>query len=144
MFKTDADVKVRADRGKCRSLDRTCQIVPSPVSRPAATSRREEKEGGSELNSSHAHHVKKATGALHISRGGLEGPLPPLRGGGWVGVPLQKPPSSALSLPCEIVSISQGRPLLAPEFTTSGQEEAGKGLKIPVCRGSSLHATPFR
>jgi hypothetical protein len=33
---------------------------------------------------------------------------------------------------------------LAPEFTTSGQEEAGKGLKIPVCGGSSLHATPFR
>jgi hypothetical protein len=65
-------------------------------------------------------------------------------GGGWVGAPLQKPPSSALSLPCEIVSISQGRPLLAPEFTTSGQEEAGKGLKISVCGGSSLHATPFR
>jgi hypothetical protein len=61
-----------------------------------------------------------------------------------VGAPLQKPPSSALSLPCEIVSISQGRPLLAPEFTTSGQEEAGKGLKIPVCGGSSLHAIPFR
>jgi hypothetical protein len=61
-----------------------------------------------------------------------------------VGAPLQKPPSSALSLPCEIVSISQGRPLLAPEFTTSGQEEAGKGLTIPVCGGSSLHATPFR
>jgi hypothetical protein len=61
-----------------------------------------------------------------------------------MGVPLQKTPSSALSLPCEIVSISQGRPLLAPEFTTSGQEEAGKGLKIPVCGGSSLHATPFR
>jgi hypothetical protein len=81
----------------------------------------------------HAHQVKKAKGALPISRGGLEGPLP-----------LQKTPSSALSLPCEIVSISQGRPLLAPEFTTSGQEEAGKGLKIPVCGGSSLHATPFR
>jgi hypothetical protein len=61
-----------------------------------------------------------------------------------VGAPLQKTPSSALSLPCEIVSISQGRPLLAPEFTTSGQEKAGKGLKIPVCGGSSLHATPFR
>jgi hypothetical protein len=61
-----------------------------------------------------------------------------------VGAPLQKTPSSALSLPCEIVSISQGRPLLAPEFTTSGQEEAGKGLTIPVCGGSSLHATPFR
>jgi hypothetical protein len=61
-----------------------------------------------------------------------------------VGTPLQKPPSSALSLPCEIVSISQSRPLLASEFTTSGQEEAGKGLKIPVCGGSSLHATPFR
>jgi hypothetical protein len=60
------------------------------------------------------------------------------------GGPLQKPPSSALSLPCEIVSISQGRPLLAPEFTQSGQEEAGKGLKIPVCRGGSLDATPFR
>jgi hypothetical protein len=61
-----------------------------------------------------------------------------------VGALLQKTPSSALSLPCEIVSISQGRPLLAPEFTTSGQEEAGKGLKIPVCGGSSLHAIPFR
>jgi len=61
-----------------------------------------------------------------------------------MGVPLQKTPSSALSLPCEIVSISQGRPLLAPEFTTSGQEEAGKGLKIPVCGGNSLHAAPFR
>jgi hypothetical protein len=81
----------------------------------------------------HAHHLKKAKGALHISRGGLEGLLP-----------LQKTPSSALSLPCEIVSISQGRPLLAPEFTTSGQEEAGKGLTIPVWGGSSLHATPFR
>jgi hypothetical protein len=76
---------------------------------------------------------------------GRPGGTPPLRsGGGWVGVPLQKTPSSALSLPCEIVSISQGRPLLAPKFTTSGQEEAGKGLKIPVCGGSSLHATPFR
>jgi hypothetical protein len=51
-----------------------------------------------------------------------------------VGVPLQKTPSSALSLPCEIPTISQGRPLLALEFTKSGQEEAG----------SSLHATPFR
>jgi hypothetical protein len=61
-----------------------------------------------------------------------------------VGASLQKTPSSALSLPCEIVSISQGRPLLAPEFTESGQEEAGKGLKIPVWGGSSLHATPFR
>jgi hypothetical protein len=61
-----------------------------------------------------------------------------------VGVPLQKTPSSALSLPCEIVSISQGKPLFAPEFTESGQEEAGKGLKIPVCGGSSLHAIPFR
>ena len=61
-----------------------------------------------------------------------------------MGTPLQKPPSSALSLPCEIVSISQGRPLWAPEFTESGQEEAGKGLTIPVCGGSSLHATPFR
>jgi hypothetical protein len=76
---------------------------------------------------------------------GRPGGTPPLRsGGGWVGAPLQKTPSSALSLPCEIVSISQGRPLLAPEFTQSGQEEAGKGLKIPVCGGSSLHATPFR
>jgi hypothetical protein len=56
----------------------------------------------------------------------------------------QKTPSSALSLPCEIVSISQGRPLFAPEFTKSGQEETGKGLKIPSCGGSSLHATPFR
>jgi hypothetical protein len=72
------------------------------------------------------------------------GTPPPRSGGGWVGAPLQKTPSSALSLPCEIVSISQGRPLLAPEFTQSGQEEAGKGLKIPVCGGSSLHATPFR
>jgi hypothetical protein len=61
-----------------------------------------------------------------------------------VGAPLQKTPSSALSLPCEIVSISQDRPLLAPEFTKPGQEEVGKGLKIPVCGGSSLHATPFR
>jgi hypothetical protein len=85
------------------------------------------------MRCAHAHQVKKAKGALHISREGLEGLLP-----------LQKIPSSALSLPCEIVSISQGRPLLAPEFTTSGQEEAGKGLKIPVCGGSSLHATPFR
>jgi hypothetical protein len=76
---------------------------------------------------------------------GRPGGTPPLRsGGGWVGVPLQKTPSFALSLPCEIVSISQGRPLLVPEFTTSGQEEAGKGLKIPVCGGSSLHVTPFR
>jgi hypothetical protein len=59
-----------------------------------------------------------------------EGTPPPLRRGGLEGQkPLQKTPSSALSLPCEIVSISQGRPLLAPEFTTSGQEEAGKGLK---------------
>jgi hypothetical protein len=73
-------------------------------------------------------------------RVGRPGGAPPLRsGGGWVGAPLQKTPSSALSLPCEIVSISQGRPLLAPEFTQSGQEEAGKGLKIPVWRGSSLH-----
>jgi hypothetical protein len=84
----------------------------------------------------------------HVKLSGeWEGPggTPPLRsGGGWVGVPLPKTPSSTLSLPCEIVSISQGRPLLAPEFTTSGQEEAGKGLKIPVCGGSSLHATPFR
>jgi hypothetical protein len=31
---------------------------------------------------------------------------------------------------------------LAPEFTESGQEEAGKGLKIPFCGGSSLPATP--
>jgi hypothetical protein len=72
------------------------------------------------------------------------GTPPPRSGGGWVGAPLQKTPSSALSLPCEIVSISQGRPLLAPEFTKQGQEEAGKGLNIPVCGGSSLHATPFR
>ena len=50
-----------------------------------------------------------------------------------MGTPLQKTPSSALSLP-----------LLAPKFTQSGQEEAGKGLKIPVCGGSFLHATPFR
>jgi hypothetical protein len=50
-----------------------------------------------------------------------------------VGVPLQKPPFSALYLP-----------ILAPEFTESGQEEAGKGLKILFCGGSSLHATPFR
>jgi hypothetical protein len=56
------------------------------------------------------------------------------------GGPLQKTPSSALPLPCEIVSISQGRPLLAPEFTTSGQEEAGKGLKIPFWEG--VPATP--
>jgi hypothetical protein len=76
---------------------------------------------------------------------GRPGGTPPLRSrGGWVGAPLQKTPSSALSLPCEIVSISQGGPLLAPEFTTSGQEEAGKGLKIPSCGGSFLHATPFR
>jgi hypothetical protein len=61
-----------------------------------------------------------------------------------VGVPLQKTPSSALSLPCEIVSISQGKLLFAPEFTKSSQGEAGKGLKIPVCGGSSLHAIPFR
>jgi hypothetical protein len=81
---------------------------------------------------------------LSCERGGLEGPLPCGAGeAGW-GRPLQKTPSSALSLPCEIVSISQGRPLLAPEFTTSGQEEAGKGLKIPSCGGSFLHATPFR
>jgi hypothetical protein len=43
-----------------------------------------------------------------------------------------------------MLAISQGRPILALEFTESGQEEAGKGLKIPVCEGSSLHAIPFR
>jgi hypothetical protein len=80
-------------------------------------------------------------GKTYTCKGGLP---PPLRGEGWVGAPLRKTPSSALYLPCEIVSISQGRPLLAPEFTSSGQEKAGKGLKIPVCGGSSLHATPFR
>jgi hypothetical protein len=50
-----------------------------------------------------------------------------------VGAPLHKTPFSALYLP-----------VLAPEFTESGQEEAGKGLKILFCGGSSLHATPFR
>ena len=48
-------------------------------------------------------------------------------------MPLQKTPSSALYLP-----------ILALEFTEQGQEEAGKGLKIPFCGGSSLHAIPFR
>jgi hypothetical protein len=48
-------------------------------------------------------------------------------------LPLQKTPFSALYLP-----------ILAPEFTESGQEEAGKGLKILFCGGSSLHAIPFR
>ena len=70
----------------------------------------------------HAHQDKKVRGALHISRGGLEGLKP-----------LQKTPFSALYLS-----------ILAPEFTESGQEEAGKGLKILFCGGSSLHATPFR
>jgi hypothetical protein len=35
-----------------------------------------------------------------------------------------------LHLPCEIANISQDRPILASEFTESGQEEAGKGLKF--------------
>ena len=38
---------------------------------------------------------------------------------GW-GCPLPKTPFSALYLP-----------ILAPEFTEQGQEETGKGLKIP-------------
>jgi hypothetical protein len=96
-------------------------------------------------NFSHCRGARMIGQAKAFLRVGRPGGTPPLRsGGGWVGAPLQKTPSSALSLPCEIVSISQGRPLLAPEFTTSGQEEAGKGLKIPVCGGSSLHAPPFR
>jgi hypothetical protein len=70
-------------------------------------------------------------------RVGRPGGTPPLRsGGGWVGAPLQKTPSSALSLPCEIVNISQGRPLLAPEFTKSGQEEEGKGSKFLFVEGT--------
>ena len=79
----------------------------------------------------HAHQVQKAKGTLHISRGGGTPPLP--HGGGWVGVPLYKTPFSALYLPT-----------LAPKFTESGQEEAGKGLKIPFRGGNPLHATPFR
>jgi hypothetical protein len=75
--------------------------------------------------------------------GGLEGPLPCGAGkAGWCTP--QKTPSSAPYLPCEIARIAQDRPILAPEFTESGQEEAGKGLKIPFCGGSALPATPFR
>jgi len=48
-------------------------------------------------------------------------------------VPLQKTPSSALYLP-----------ILAPEFTEQGQEEAGKGLKIPYLWRESLPHHPLQ
>jgi hypothetical protein len=87
------------------------------------------------------HHL---SGGARQCRAPPQGASHPCRQGLCGGGTLRTTLFSAFSLPCEIVSISQGRPLLAPEFTTSGQEEAGKGLKISFCGGSSLHATPFR
>jgi hypothetical protein len=104
----------------------------------------------------HAHQVKKAKGVLHISRGGLEGPLPHkcrllssrcqrlgrgTPGGGWEGV-LPSPESFFQPFPCPVkwVSISQGLPLLclrAPDEAGGGPERAFSD------GGEPLHTTPL-
>jgi hypothetical protein len=91
----------------------------------------------------HAKAFQRRSREKSLSKDYLEESLPRGAGeAGWGAPP--EPPFSVLHPPCETASISQGRPILAPEFTESGQEEAGKELTIPVYGGSSLPASLSR